>query len=261
MKELISIKTPEYIFNHRIYDEKSDKCFAKHSHNLYELIYVKNGNTTYSVENHSFKAEPQSLILIKPYAYHFFTVDNNSVFEKVGILFDAKYLNLDLSFLPEKSYSVFKSNAIIENTFEKLIQYYSLFDNKIFVELFLACTREIVYNLSLQNSETITLPQNSTLIKSALEYINKNLFTIRSMSEISDAIFVSKNYFLAFFKQKMNIPPKKYIIEKRLVYAHDMLLSGQRPMEIYEKVGFETYSSFYRAYIAKFGKNPSSEEK
>lgn len=40
-----------------------------------------------------------------------------------------------------------------------------------------------------------------------------------------------------------------------------MLLSGQKPMEIYEKVGFETYSSFYRAYIAKFGKNPSAAER
>ena len=58
-----------------------------------------------------------------------------------------------------------------------------------------------------------------------------------------------------------SVQKKKYIIEKRLVYAHDMLLSGQKPMEIYEKVGFETYSSFYRAYIAKFGKNPSSAER
>ena len=261
MKELISVKTSEYIFNHRIYDEESDKCFAKHSHNLYELIYVKSGCATYSVENHSFKAEPQSLILIKPYAYHFFTVDNNTAFEKVGILFDAKYLRLDLSFLTTKSYSFFKPSTIIENTFEKLIQYHSLFDSDVFVELFLGCTREIVYNLSLQNSEAVTLPQNSTLIKNALDYINKNLFTIRNISEISDAIFVSKNYFLAFFKQNMNISPKKYIIEKRLVYAHDMLLSGQKPMEIYEKVGFETYSSFYRAYIAKFGKNPSAAER
>ena len=127
--------------------------------------------------------------------------------------------------------------------------------------MFIGCTREIVYNLSLQNSEAVTLPQNSTLIKNALDYINKNLFTIRNIQEISDAIFVSKNYFLAFFKQNMNISPKKYIIEKRLVYAHDMLLSGQKPMEIYEKVGFETYSSFYRAYIAKFGKNPSAAER
>lgn len=260
MKELISVKSPKYIFNHRIYNEESDKCFARHSHNLYELIYVKSGLVTYSVENHSFKAEPESLILIKPYAYHFFTVDDLT-FEKVGILFDAKFLNLDLSFLPDKSYLVVKSNSIIENTFEKLIKYYSLFDVKIFTELFLASTREIVYNLSLQNLESVTLPQNSTLIKNAIEYINKNLFTIRCMSEISDAIFVSKNYFLALFKQQMNISPKRYILEKRLVYAHDMLLSGQKPMEIYEKVGFETYSSFYRAYVAKFGQNPSSTEK
>lgn len=153
------------------------------------------------------------------------------------------------------------SSAPKPRFFGKSAEYHSLFDSNVFVELFLGCIREIVYNLSLQNSEAVTLPQNSTLIKNALDYINKNLFTIRNISEISDAIFVSKNYFLAFFKQNMNISPKKYIIEKRLVYAHDMLLSGQRPMEIYEKVGFETYSSFYRAYIAKFGKNPSAAER
>lgn len=258
MKELISLRTSEYIFNHRIYDEESDKCFAKHSHTLYELIYVKSGSATYSVENHSFKAEPETLILIKPYTYHFFTVDNNTTFEKVGILFDANYLKVDLSFLPAKSYLVFKSSKIIQNAFEKLIQYHSLFNNSVFVELFLGCTKEIIYNLSLQNSETVTMPKNTPLIKNALDYINKNLFTIQNISEISDALFVSKNYFLAFFKQNMNISPKKYIIEKRLVYAHGMLLSGQKPMEIYEKIGFKTYSSFYRAYLTKFGKNPSS---
>ena len=222
MKELISVKTSEYIFNHRIYDEESDKCFAKLSHNLYELIYVKSGCATYSVENHSFKAEPQSLILIKPYAYHFFIVDNTTAFEKVGILFDAKYLRLELSFLTTKSYFVFKSSTIIENTFEKLIQYHSLFDGVVFVELFIGCTREIVYNLSLQNSEAVTLPQNSTLIKNALDYINKNLFTIRNIQEISDAIFVSKNYFLAFFIQIMNISKYKSLRKRTIYYMHNM---------------------------------------
>lgn len=38
--------------------------------------------------------------------------------------------------------------------------------------------------------------------------------------------------------------------------AHQLLLHGQKPTEVFAACGYQDYSSFYRAYTAHFGYSP-----
>ena len=40
MKTLALITDKNYVYNHLVYDNATDKHFAKHSHALYEIIYI-----------------------------------------------------------------------------------------------------------------------------------------------------------------------------------------------------------------------------
>ena len=51
---------------------------------------------------------------------------------------------------------------------------------------------------------------------------------------------------------------KVYVRNKKLLLAHRKMRHGKKPTEIYLECGFSSYPSFYRAYIAYFGKKPKS---
>ncbi len=99
------------------------------------------------------------------------------------------------------------------------------------------------------------------LLSSALRYINSNLFTIKSVKEVADSIFVTEGYLYKLFKNIMKESPKQYILNKRLNYARNMIQLGEKPIQVARVCNFENYSSFYRAYMKQFGHAPSKEEK
>ena len=97
------------------------------------------------------------------------------------------------------------------------------------------------------------------ILSRALEYISRNLFTIKDMSEVAQAVFVSDSYLYRLFGRELFNTPKKYITEKRLLWAQKQLQKGRNPAKIAEECGFEDYTTFYRNYVKLFGKNPSKE--
>lgn len=61
------------------------------------------------------------------------------------------------------------------------------------------------------------------------------------------------------FTALFNTPPNKWIIDKRLSVAYEILSNGnKRPSEIYWEVGFETLAHFSRKFKEKYGVPPTS---
>ncbi|MBR2181446.1 MAG: AraC family transcriptional regulator [Oscillospiraceae bacterium] len=49
----------------------------------------------------------------------------------------------------------------------------------------------------------------------------------------------------------------RYITEKRLIYAHNLITNNNPPTKIYLDCGYRDYTSFYRAFVKMFGYPPS----
>lgn len=61
------------------------------------------------------------------------------------------------------------------------------------------------------------------------------------------------------FQQVFQVSPRKWLQEKRLLEAHDLLQQKKRkPTEIYLELGFENLSHFYTAFKQKFGITPAN---
>jgi AraC-like DNA-binding protein len=99
----------------------------------------------------------------------------------------------------------------------------------------------------------------SPLLTRALDYMNRNLFTIQSVDEVARALFVSPSYLYAQFRSCLHQSPKKYIQDKRLLAAQRMLRAGGKPAAVSRECGFREYTTFYRGYTALFGHSPSAE--
>ena len=152
-------------------------------------------------------------------------------------------------------------NSILSNLFKRMDYYRSIFNETAFYNLLPSLLNELLYNLSLSVDHAENNPfKTSTFLTEALEYINDNLFTIKTIKEVSEHFFVSEQYFFKQFQTQLKITPKKYINDKRLLHAQQMIQQGKKPIEVFEQCGFESYAGFYKQYVKTFGRSPSKEK-
>ena len=250
------------VLRYNYYSKKEPTVrFSGHSHNAYEMLYFISGDATYVIEDKKYKLRSGDLIITRPSTYHFIQMDAPAEYERHDLLFDHKRLGINMHVLPERLDVVnIASGSIIDETIKKLTFYAEKFDTDSFVNISRLLIQEIMYNLSLveQNVENSFSVINPILSK-ALAYIGENLFTVKDISEVARAVFVTESYLFRLFNQELFKTPKKYITEKRLLWAQKQLRKGRKPTEISVESGFDDYTTFYRNYTELFGKKPSDE--
>jgi AraC-like DNA-binding protein len=258
----ISIEIPDLLkYNHHVVKNPSAKSFAGHSHNQYEIIYFLSGDATHVIEDKRYKLKAGDLIITRPSKYHFIQMDSIQDYERHDILFDHKRLGIDTSPIPDGMDVVrVENNGIISDIFLKLDRYSCSFERGRFMDVAKLLIQEIIYNLPLTARDTEEgFAMVNPLLSDALAYIADNLFTIKDISEVAGAVFVTESYLYRLFKKELKKTPKKYITEKRLLHAQNRLKKGARPTDVASACGFDDYTTFYRNYTDHFGKPPSEE--
>ena len=251
----------DFFYQHQSVIPKSK--FLSHCHSGYEIVFFISGTGQYQIEERTYVLKKYDLIITRPGNYHNIDINTDEKYDRYNIL-----VNSSAQLIPLLDKLLDKFEVInctdtpnIINCFKKMDTYRKHLPDADFNTLLNNLLIEIYYNLTINelvvNQEYIP---SSKLVERALEYINKNLFTIKDVKEVCEYIFVSENHFFRLFKQEMKISPKKYITSKRLLYAQKLLLDGEHPTAIYEKCGFNNYISFYQRYVDFFGYPPSEEK-
>lgn len=257
------MKNEIFTYNHSVF-RSPEFNFLAHAHNAYELIFFIEGDAFYNVEDRKYVLKKYDLIITRPMQSHFVQLNSNADYERFDILIFLNNKIADyLSALPKNTEVVnCNSNKIITDCFKRMALYENMFKNSEFEILMTSILTELCFNLQVVNKNMFLMPQFvSPLIKESLSYINTHLFTVKDIAEISDYLFVAKNYFFRLFKDQMKITPKKYITSKRLLHAQNLILNGEKPTEIYNQCGFANYVSFYKCYLDFFGTPPSGKTK
>ncbi|WP_428232753.1 helix-turn-helix domain-containing protein [Flavobacterium sp.] len=91
-----------------------------------------------------------------------------------------------------------------------------------------------------------------------IDFMERNFMYNMPMEKLGYLTGRSLSTFNRDFKKYFNMPPQKWLTEKRLQMAH-FLLSDKRkkPAEVYLEVGFEDFSHFSFAFKKKYGFSPS----
>ena len=259
---VIDFQRPNLTYNHSVYrnPKKQSESFPIHSHNSYELLFFTRGNALYHIEDRTYELKKNDLVIIRPRQYHHLEILSDEVYERYVLNFTPNLLNLDLDRLLPENVEVVNCdrNNVVTQNFVKSDYYRTALRDEDFGNILLCLIKELLYNVSISHQNTYSMPSSlSPVITSAVEYINDNLFTIRSVKEISDYLYISETYFFKIFKDQLKLSPKRYIVEKRLLAAQYMIMTGKKPSEVYAKCGFETYPAFYKRYTVFFGHCPS----
>lgn len=91
-----------------------------------------------------------------------------------------------------------------------------------------------------------------------IEFLEKNYKEDLTMQEIASYTGRSLSTFKRDFKQYTNLTPQKWIIQRRLAAAHELIKKGGRKVsEICYEVGFKNLSHFSKIYKEEYGTAPT----
>lgn len=255
-------KSKDLFFKHQITPAEECMSFAVHTHNMYELLYFVRGKATYAIEDKRYKLKKGDLLLIRPLKYHFIEVEPGTDYERYDILFDERALEVNFTEELPCDLEIINigENAIASDIFKKLDVYSAKLSREDFFKVLFLLINELYYSLKIESTaDKREMKEINPTLSAALKYINDNLFSLGSISEVADAIFVTESYLYRIFKNELHRSPKKYINNKRLLAAQSLIQMGNKPTEIYERCGFSDYTAFFRNYKEYFGYPPSKE--
>ena len=233
-----------------------------HCHSSTEITYVAAGNVSILIEDQTYTLKSGNLYIVNSAKYHLLNVLTTDPYERY-------ILHLEPTLYPEqvagfaKLPEVFRlpNNSVAAGMFPRLDYYHSKLPQNEFEHLFPHLVEELLVNLklcatySIQSTEAV-----SPILTRALEYINKNLFTITDIEEVAQALFISSNYLFYLFRTALHSSPKRYITEKRLLAAQQLIREGHKPSTVYTVCGFRYYSTFHHGYCSFFGHPPSQDQ-
>lgn len=243
-----------------------------HYHDYYELSIVLNcKNVVYICNQEEYEISAGDIILCNVFEPHYYKevgVDAHCERFNLGIeftkllQFSAKDINLALLF---QKYNA--SYPIMHLEFSELLKYYELIDmykkhrmkysseiqNSGLIQILLAYVYEDAYRYmekDVKNSE------NMQVVTTVVEYIHQHISENITLSQLAKEANYSVSYVCATFKNVMNKTINNYIKEKRLDLAVQYLKMDIPIVEAAERVGFNNYSYFYKAFKSVYGVSP-----
>ena len=95
------------------------------------------------------------------------------------------------------------------------------------------------------------------LLQKALDYIEENLKTELSISEIAGIAGFSNYHFCHLFSEIVGMPVAAYITKRRIQYAIYEISQSGKMIDTALLYGFNTHAGFYKAFKREFGCSPS----
>lgn len=236
-----------------------------HHHNFYKIVIFVSGEAQYIVEGKTYNLKPWDILLIKKNEIHKCTVNTNKPYERVVIWLKSdieerdKYFKgmtkcFDLSKQKNSHIIRLKENScnVLKSLVSKILKYNNsntTYDialrNSFFIQFLVILNKEYIKNNALDTSDDVFYDETT---EKMIRYINKNLTDKLTIEHLAEEFELSKYYIMKKFKKQTGHSIHSYIIQKRLIYALELMKTNQCMYSIAEQSGFPEYSSFVRAF-------------
>lgn len=95
-------------------------------------------------------------------------------------------------------------------------------------------------------------------IQDSLNYIEDNLKTTITATELSEQAGYSLFHYYRLFQSVVGMSVMQYILRRRLIHAIYEIRCGSKGIDVVPEYGFDTYAGFYKAFRREFGCTPSA---
>ena len=244
-----------------------------HHHDFYEIYMLLRGSVSYTVENRIFHMRAGDLMLISPLELHQARVDSNDEpYERIVLWVDRGYLEslssphtsltrcFDTS-IPSHTNLLRlpgATGAPLRTTVDKLCALKAdkaygsdLLAQSALVELLVGLNRA-----AAERGDARPTGTSDQVVDAVLHYINEHYSEALTLDQLSEKFFISKYHLLRKFDAQVGTTVHRYILQKRLLNAKQLLAGGVPPNEVCQYCGFGDYANFYRAFRAEYNQTP-----
>jgi AraC-like DNA-binding protein len=243
-----------------------------HHHDFYELYLFISGNVKYLIEGKTYYLKPGDIILINSSELHQAVVESKDVvYERIVLWINKLFLkklsseesDLTLCFEGVNKKNVLRSDfetqkniRLILNKIINLSEY-----NGIGYELLYQAyiTELMVHINNIAFIEDIRMKvdiKKNNLIDGIIDYINNHIDEDITVDELSEQFYLSKFHLLREFKKHTGTTIHRYVVQKKLIQAKELILENIPITDVYKQCGFGDYSNFFRAFKNEYGMTP-----
>lgn len=243
-----------------------------HHHDFYEFYFFISGDVTYLIEGKSYYMESGNMVLINSKELHQAVINSEEGFyERIVLWINRDFLKglssdkMDLSLCFE---SINRKN-VLSVDFEQQKNIRGILNKLINLENYKGTGYELLYkaymtelmvyinNLVFNEDSTINIGiKKSNLIDGIIEYINNHIEEEITINKISDIFYLSKFHLSREFKKYTGTTIHRYIVQKKLIEAKELILKEMPIIDVYKQCGFGDYSNFFRAFKNEYGITP-----
>lgn len=255
-------------------DSRAQKM-SYHYHEFDKLILLLGGRVTYVVEGVTYFLRPWDVLLVQHNLIHKPIIDPVEPYERVVIWLDREWLAarsdpgeaLDNCFdiARERGFHLLRTDA------ERRLQYMQSIQrleeavrseefgsarlaDTLCQQLLIAVNRDILRSRTAQE-ETDSYRLDPKM-EEVLKYIAAHLEEDLSVDVLARQFYISRYYLMHRFKDVTGYTVHRYINQKRLLRAGELIRSGVPVMKAAEQSGFSEYSTFLRAFQNTFHMSP-----
>lgn len=262
-------------FLHSVDNHPANQDYYMHAHETYEVYHFISGHAKYVVEGNEYTLQPHDTLLLRPQEVHrLVVVDDQVPYARQVFHFSADMFGTETP-LRTQLLEAFNARELgcgnqynasefsgagwplpsdIAALFRQTDKNTELF---LTAKLYSFLAEVALLRGEHQRHQTPPLKAKTAGI---MAYINAHLYEDLTVTKICDACFLSKAQLNRLFKYATGTSVWKYISTKRLLQAKALISAGERPTTVCSLCGFADYSSFYRAYRAKFGNSPEQDK-
>lgn len=268
-KVFYSYRDDHYYVHHTLTTRPEQDAFSfrSHSHNMYEIYFLLDGEADFVVEGNIHTLSSGALMICSRGETHHILIRNREMdYERIAILFSQKMMpegfqqlfdaaadgsHLFLLNKNERSW-LWESFRILEESGG------SVQETAVIFSLITAILSKLMI---MQKKQKEIVPANDPIVREIIRYIHRHIASEWHLEDLEKALFRNKVYLNRRFKAVMGCSIWEYTLRKRIFTAQQQLYLTRNITDAFRSSGFQDYSVFYRHYKKYIGLSPSEELK
>lgn len=265
-------------------NDSSSSRIRLHSHDFYEVFFLRSGTMDYIVEGNRYTLESGSLLLIPPNELHRPEISTVRSFDRIVLWLSPSYLSLLSQDIPELFTELLSCSqlshhlsprvipsSVIESTLLTLLDEHHHQEEghvlmcRLLISQFLLLVKRALSVIRREHAACAAAPQPAaaqhrpdTDLTSVFQYINAHLTEDISVSDLAERFFFNENTLSRRFKNHAGMTIPEYIRQKRLTMARLCMYQGMNVTDAGSASGFSDYTTFYRAFRKTYGISPKA---
>lgn len=242
-----------------------------HSHTFMEFIYYASGSgIDYLIGTHRYRLQKGDIVFVPPGVCHCTLRSSNSPEPciRYSIVFKNSFIDINGEKIPSEISSKQEYPYLLRTTGTDMEYLGTLFELCVqeaknqkyrwrdmlngFAQILMAQ----IGRACREEAPMIVAGEKGGLFEKILSYIDDNLSSKLTLANTAKVQFASERTINRVFQQNLGISFYRYVTQRRLEMAKNLILENIPIESVCAAVGFSDYSAFYRAFKKEYGLSP-----